>query len=325
MGLAGSAMVSGAMGLGNAAAATGGRGFFTNPVIAANHPDPAVLRVGETFYLYSTSGRGRFPVLTSANMVDWTYVGSSMTGLAPWAQNGRHWAPEVIENNGQYLMYYCARKANSNDQAISVAVADRPLGNFVDLRTEPLVYQQAEGGSIDASPFRDADGSLWLAWKNDGNHIGVASYLYLQRLSDDGLTLVGEAQRILGRDQEWETYTIEGPSIVLVDGVYHLIYSAGEYWNESYGVGYATAPAITGPWTKPLDQPVLRANAEAAGPGHGMPIKVGERWWYVYHAWEPDSIGQPPGRLVWLSQMRFTDEGLKIDAPSRKPQIRPRA
>lgn len=35
--------------------------------------------------------------------------------------------------------------------------------------TKPLVCQHGDGGSIDASPFGDGDGSLYLHWKNDGN------------------------------------------------------------------------------------------------------------------------------------------------------------
>jgi beta-xylosidase len=318
---AGGVTAAAALGAPQAVAAAG----FQNPVESTNHPDPAVLYADGAFYLYSTAGRmGAMPVLTSPDLVNWSEVGNGMPVIAPWSVPGRHWAPEVIEVGGRYLSYYTARRADLNQQAVSVSVAESPAGPFVDNRSTPLIAQTDEGGSIDASPFRDADGALWLLWKNDGNSRGLPSYIYLQRLTDDGLELVGDPQRIIGMDQPYETYTIEGASVIIHKGLYYCFYSTGEYWNGSYGVCWATAPAITGPWTKQGDGPILSGNDVAAGPGHGMPIKVGPHWWYVYHAWQPDHVGEDPGRLVWLSRLKFTDEGPVIDGPRVRNPLKPK-
>ena len=287
---------------------------YQNPVEPTNHPDPAVLYADGAFYLYSTAGSmGAMPVLTSPDLINWTEVGNGMPVIASWSVSGRHWAPEVMRVGNRYHSYYTARRADNGQQAVSVSVADSPAGPFVDDRSAPLVGQADEGGSIDASPFRDPDGSLWLLWKNDGNAVGLPSYIYLQRLTDDGLELQGEPQRIIGMDQPYEKYTIEGASVIVHQGAYYCFYSTGEYWNDSYGVCWATAPKVTGPWTKQGNGPILSGNEVASGPGHGMPIKVGPHWWYVYHAWEPD--GEPSGRLVWLSWLRFGDDGPVIDGP----------
>lgn len=319
---------SGAAAFATAVGVTGGtaeaaphRGY-TNPVESTSRPDPAVIFDGGAFYLYSTNGgAGRMPVLTSPDLITWTPVGDGMPDIAPWSVSGRHWAPEVIKVNDRYLSYYTARRADIQQQAVSVAVAESPTGPFTDDRQTPLVGQSDEGGSIDASPFRDADGSLWLLWKNDGNAAGLTSHIYLQQLSDDGLELIGDPQRIIGMDRPYETYTIEGASVIIHQGVYYCFYSTGEYWNDTYGVCWATAPSITGPWTKPGDGPILVGNDVASGPGHGMPIKVGPHWWYVYHAWEPD--GEPEGRLLWLSRLTFSGRGPAIDGPHLNNPFRP--
>ncbi|HEY9291672.1 MAG TPA: glycoside hydrolase family 43 protein [Microlunatus sp.] len=294
---------------------------YHNPVEPTSHPDPAVLWADGAFYLYSTNGSQRMPVLSSPDLINWTAVGDGMPVIAPWSVSGRHWAPEVMEINGRYHSYYTARRADLAQQAVSVAVSESPAGPFVDDRTTPLVGQSDEGGSIDASPFRDADGSLWLLWKNDGNAVGLPSYIYLQQLTDDGLELRGEPQRIIGMDRPYETYTIEGASVIIHQGRYYCFYSTGEYWNGSYGVCWATAPSLTGPWTKPADGPILAGNDVASGPGHGMPIKVGPHWWYLYHAWQPS--GEPAGRLVWLSRMRFLGDRPVIDGPWADNPYRP--
>lgn len=307
--------------IGGTAEAAPQRGY-RNPVEATSHPDPAVLYAEGSFYLYSTNGSmGTMPVLTSPDLINWTEVGNAMPVIADWSVSGRHWAPEVIKVGDRYLSYYTARRADIAQQAVSVAVSDSPTGPFVDNRSAPLVGQQTEGGSIDPSPFRDTDGSLWLLWKNDGNAAGLPSYIYLQRLSDDGLELRGDPQRIVGMDRPYETYTIEGPSVFVHKGTYYCLYSTGEYWNDSYGVCWASAPTISGPWTKPGDGPILVSNDVAKGPGHGMPIKVGAQWWYLYHAWEPD--GEPAGRLLWLSRMKFGGHGPVIDGPHVENPFRP--
>ncbi|WP_172805764.1 glycoside hydrolase family 43 protein [Brachybacterium sp. P6-10-X1] len=309
-----------AAGLASAHAAAG----YTNPVIATNQPDPGILRVGQRYYLYSTAGTaGNMPVLRSPDLVHWHLVGDGQPVIAAWANHGRHWAPEVIEVDGRYHAYYTAWERATDRQAIGVAVADRPEGPFVDEAATPLLSTPAEGGCIDASPFRDEDGTLWLLWKNDGNAAGQDSYLFAQPLTASGLSLHGSRTRILERDQEWEVYTIEGPAIIRDGGRYYLFYSAGEYWNETYGVGVAVADSVDGPWTKIDDGPLLAANEVAAGPGHGMPVRAADGVWYVYHAWRPDSIGEDPGRQIWISPVRFESDGVHIDGPAIRNPYRP--
>lgn len=320
--LAGTGGIAAWAAVGGVAGAAPQAGGYTNPVWSTNNPDPAVIWAEGSFYMYATNGAQRLPVLKSPNLIDWTLVGDGMPTIAPWCVSGRHWAPEVIRTDkNRYLAFYTAHQADPDQQAVSVAVSSSPVGPFVDNRTTPLVGQTELGGSIDPSPFRDSDGSLWLLWKNDGNAIGIESKIYLQRLSDDGLELQGEPQAIIGMDQPYETYTIEGPSVMMYRGRYYCFYSTGQYWNETYGVCWATAPAITGPWTKPGGGPIMVSNDVAKGPGHGMPIKVGAQWWYLYHAWEPDGV--PGGRLTWLSRLNFGPNGPTIDGPHLDNPVRP--
>ncbi|MFC7376156.1 MULTISPECIES: glycoside hydrolase family 43 protein [unclassified Brachybacterium] len=311
-------------GLGLAAAPAHAARGYTNPVIATNQPDPGVLEVAGRYYLYSTAGAmGNMPVLRSKDLVDWKPLGDGQPEIAAWANPGRHWAPEVLDVGGKFHAYYTAWERATDRQAIGVAVADSPEGPFVDSDEAPLLSTPEEGGCIDASPFRDEDGSLWLLWKNDGNAADQDSFLFAQRLAEDGRSLVGERTRILERDQAWEIYTIEGPSVITHEGRYYLFYSAGEYWNETYGVGVAVADAIDGPWTKITDTPVLSANEVAAGPGHGMPVRTRDGLWYVYHAWQPEHIGEDPGRLTWISPVTIENGTVSIDGPKIENRTRP--
>lgn len=299
---------------------------FTNPVFAQNFPDPFVLEHDGTFYAYATNGdMGHMPVLTSTDLVEWTAAGNAMPELAPWVESGRTWAPEITElEPGRFLAYYTARDPEIGHQCIGVAEASDPLGPFVDTSSEPLICQEDEGGSIDASPFTDVDGRHYLLWKNDGNAVEARSWIYGQELASDGLSLVGEPQRLLTHDQEWEDLLIEGASVWIHEGRYYMFYSGNGYWSSQYGVGYAVADSILGPWEKPQDEPLMSANEFAEGPGHGMVLEANGRTWYVHHAWHPGMVGEnPPGRTMWLAPMTFSDGVPTIEGPSQEVPTHP--
>ena len=73
-------------------------------------------------------------------------------------RRGSTWAPSVLARDGGYVAYYTVRDTTSGHQCISAAVASSPAGPFRDDSWGPLVCQREHGGSIDPSPFVDADG-----------------------------------------------------------------------------------------------------------------------------------------------------------------------
>ncbi|WP_168217676.1 glycoside hydrolase family 43 protein [Occultella kanbiaonis] len=297
---------------------------ITNPVHGRNFPDPFVLEVDGRWYGYATEGEvGTLPILRSNDLVTWDVVGEGMPRLAPWSVAGRHWAPEIAAfGTDRYVAYYTAMERVTRNQCIGTAVAASPEGPFEDVAEVPFIGQHDEGGSIDASPFTDVDGTRYLLWKNDGNHIGVDSWVYLQQLSPDGLELVGEPHRLLTHDQAWEGHLVEGPFLWIQDGRYVLFYSANDYASADYGVGYAVADDLLGPYTKPSDEPLMRSTDDAAGPGHGMVVETGGRTWYVHHAWPPDAVGaKVPGRTMWLTELRWTRGVPVLDGPRARVEI----
>ena len=116
---------------------------------------------GDTFYAYTTNGdAGNMPVIRSADLHTWEAVGDAMPELATWVFAGRTWAPGVIAVDDSFIAYYTAAQLGTGLQCVGRAIADDPEGPFVDDSDEPLVCQEDEGGSIDASPFRRR---RWLA------------------------------------------------------------------------------------------------------------------------------------------------------------------
>jgi beta-xylosidase len=270
-------------------------------------------------------GAVNVPVMRSDDLAHWVSLGDALPRLPGWAAAGRSltWAPAVVQREGRFVLFYTARHAALGLQCVTRAVADSPAGPFVDWSTEPFICQRDLGGSIDPSPFVDADGTLYLYWKNDGNCCGRPVGLWGQRLSADGSTLIGAPVQLLARDQTWEGPLIEGPDMWRDGSRYYLFYSANWYLSDRYAVGYGVCGSPLGPCSKPLAGPILASSAAAAGPG-GQTIFTDARGvtWLAYHAWTSPRIGYDAGgvRSLRIDRVRFVDGAPVIDGPTTTPQ-----
>ena len=280
------------------------------PLHPADFPDPHVLRVGSTYYAYgSNTGGLNVQVMRSSDRERWEHLGDALPQLPTWARAGRTWSPSTLARGDRFVLYYVAWEPRSNRQAISAASAADPAGPFVDTSTRPLVFQLERGGSIDPSPFVDDDGTAYLLWKSDDNALHRPSSLFAQRLSDDGLSLVGDATELLRHDGRWERPLIEAPSLVKAHGAYFLFYSANWWESPNYTIGYATAPSVLGPYRKRTRRrPWLSSGVTAAGPGGQEFFTDPEGgWWMAYHAWTPGTVGYAAGgaRSLRIAPVQF--------------------
>jgi beta-xylosidase len=277
------------------------------PVYQDNFPDPHVLLHNGEFIAYATNSGLNLPMLSSKDLVHWAPVVDAqgrrvdgMPSLASWAEEGRTWAPEVLKVGNQWLLYYTARSRALKTQCVGVAIAADPRGPFRDPSGAPLVCQTDQGGTIDANPFRDADGKLYLYYKSDGNAVGKTTYIWGQRLTDDGLKITGDAVPLIKDDQKWEWKLVEAPQMVKAPSNYQLFYSAAFFgWDaterlSNYATGYANCTGPLGPCTDAPDNPLLHSFNEReagclSGPGHPSIFRVGTRTFMAFHAWAATS------------------------------------
>ena len=282
---------------------------FTNPVWNQDFPDPFVLHVGDTYYAYATNGDGdQVQTLTSKDLVHWHRGPDALPHVGSWGYNGATWAPEVLPRaDGSYVLYY------TSGQCVGRATAHTPLGPFVDHSPRPLVCQNDLGGSIDASPFRSGN-ELYLVWKNDGNAVSKATWIWAQRLSADGMRLVGRRRTIERNDAPWEGSVVEGPVLWHHGGRLYLFYSGNAYDTDSYAVGYATCTSPLGPCHDAAENPILHTRCRAHGPGHNALIEVDGRTWIVYHAWLPNHAGDK--RVLWIDKLDWRDGKPRVEGPT---------
>lgn len=305
---------------------TAGPDQFINPVIERNFPDPDLVLVDDTYYAYATNdGMVHVQSARSTDLVRWEQLDNALPALPAWTQPGLTWAPEVTSWDGgeSFVLYFTARDAASDRQCIGAATSPSPEGPFSAIGDTPFICQVDLGGSIDAAAFTDDDGTRYLLWKSDGNCCGRPVYIYIQEVSEDGLSLLGEPVELITNDQLWEGNLVEAPTLWKHEGRYYLFYSANDYSGIDYAIGYAMADAPTGPYTKPLDAPLLATDfgvGAALGPG-GQDIVVnneGETW-LIYHSWDATNAV----RRMNIDRLLWEDGQPVVEGPDKGPQPRP--
>jgi beta-xylosidase len=316
------------------------------PVLRENFPDPFVLRHGNEFLAYATNangGQANVQMASSTNLVDWALIRDggrlhdAMPVLPPWARGGFTWAPEVLRTDSGFILYFTAKDRSSGLQCIGAATSSDPRGPFTSNAAGPVICQRDLGGTIDAAPFRDADGQLYIYYKNDGNNpqVRLPTDLFAQRLAPDGLSVVGEPVALLRNDREWEAHVIEAPTMVRNGDNYILFFSANHFGWETdqrlspYSMGYARCRGPMGPCTDAPNNPILYSyNSREAGclsgPGHTSVFDAGGRQFITFHGWAatPGCRRSSEGaRYMYVAPLGWRDGAPQI-APSLRPVAR---
>jgi beta-xylosidase len=278
--------------------------------------DPFVLPVqrgplaGEFFVLGTNDFPSHVPTAHSTDLQHWEAGPDALPTLPAWAspdrRNSLTWAPAVLETPVQYVMYVSVQDSASHRECISAATSANPDGPYRDAVGSPFVCQPDLGGSIDPSVFRDEAGDLHLLWKSDGNCCNLASVLWEQGLSADGLHLTGSPHRLLQSSLAWQGGIVENPALTPAQhGGYWLFYSANLWNRAEYGTGLAFCREITGPCKETSGKAFLASEGDQYSPG-GLEVfrDEGGRTWVVYAVWNRPSRN---GRFYCCRSIDFAE------------------
>lgn len=271
-----------------------------NPLFA----DPTIFCYNGIYYLYGTNGvnsNDGFTAYTSKDLASWKPAGKVLTPGQSFGTKG-FWAPQVFRYKGRFYMAYTA------NEHIAIAVADSPLGPFRQKKMEPL---DATVRMIDPFLFFDNDKVyLYHVRLREGNRIFVAEL-------DKGLNGIIETtvRECLHAQKGWENTTdakwgvAEGPTVFRRADYYYMLYSANDFRNPDYAVGYATSRSPFGPWKKFKGNPVIARKVTGVnGSGHGDLFKdKAGMWRYVFHTHYSNERVAP--RKTALIEIFFKKEG----------------
>ena len=274
---------------------------YTNPVVRGFNPDPSVCRVGEDYYLVTSSFQyyPGVPLYHSKDLVNWEQIGHVLTResqlyLKGANSNGGIYAPVIRHHNGRFYM-------------ITTNVST--VGNFIvttdDIRGEWSDPIPVKVGGIDPSLFWDEDGKCWYTGSADG---GI---LLCQINPDTGEVLTTPKRVWDGTGGRWP----EAPHIYKKDGWYYLMIAEGGT-EFGHNETIARSRRIEGPYTSAPHNPIL-AHYKAAtqsnpiqGVGHADIVQAHDgSWWLVCLGFRTQSgMHHLLGRETFLAPVRW-DEG----------------
>lgn len=254
---------------------------YKNPVIPGFYPDPSVCRVGNDYYLVTSSFEyfPGVPVFHSKDLINWKQIGHCLTrdsqlNLDKCYFSAGIYAPTIRYHDGVFYMVTTNVSGSGN---FYVSATD-PAGEWSD----PIWVKQ---GGIDPTLFWDDDGTCYFM-SNGGFEGGTAiSKIDIatgKLLSEPVTVWLGEGGRFP-----------EAPHIYKKDGYYYLLIAEGgtEY---AHAVTIARSKNIFGPYESCPSNPILTHSKRSAqnspiqGVGHADLIQAHDgSWWAVFLGFRP--------------------------------------
>ena len=240
-----------------------------NPILPGFNPDPSIVRVGDDFYV-ATSTFEWFPgvqIHHSRDLVHWRLLSRPLTrpsqlNMLGDADSCGVWAPCLTYADGLFWLIYTDVKRYGRTTVGGASGASlRDFHNYlvtcptIDGEWSDPIYLNSSG--FDPSLFHDNNGKKYLLnqlWdhrpgKNRFNGIVVQEYSVPER------KLIGERKHIFAGTAIGLT---EGPHVYQRGGYYHLLVAeGGTSWGHA--VTMARSRSLTGPYELHPDTHVLTA------------------------------------------------------------------
>lgn len=256
----------------------------SNPILPGFYPDPSVCRVGEDYYLV-TSTFAYFPgvpIFHSKDLVNWKQIGNVLdreeqVNLKGVKHSGGIFAPTIRYNNGTFYLI----TTNVGNGGNFIVTATNPAGPW----SEPYFIEGADG--IDPSLFFDDDGRCYYTGtkgRREGERYYGDNEIWVQELDVQNMKLIGESYAIWHgalRNVVWP----EGPHIYKKDGRYYLVIAeAGTA--HAHAVTVASGTSITEPFTGYNCNPILThrhlgLDYPIVNVGHGDLVETQNGEWYM--------------------------------------------
>ncbi len=206
-----------------------GNGTFTNPVLNADYPDPDITRVGNDFYMVSTTfvNSPGIKVLRSSDLVNWELVGhaaSTLDGgnlynmIGGTAYRQGMWASSIRYRNGTF--YVAVQPSFS---AGRIYYATNPAG--------PWSYYQLDRGIYDPGLFFDDNGTGYIVCGHGPQSV--------MQLNANYSAIVSQVDNVINSGGE-------GSHLVKANGYYYLFNANPGVW--PFQLRCSRATNIYGPW-----------------------------------------------------------------------------
>lgn len=289
---------------------------INNPILKGFNPDPSIIRVGEDYYI-ATSTFEWFPgvqIHHSKDLINWEVIAQPLNRLSQLDMRGNPdscgvWAPCLTYDNGIfYLVYSNVRSFDGNwkDTPNYLVTSKDILGDWSD-----PVYLTSVG--FDGSLFHDDDGRKYFSSMIVDHRKGkLFGGIILREYDPRAQKLIGVQHKIF---EGTELGLTEAPHFYRKGAYYYLITAEGgtEY---GHAVTVARSKQITGPYEVHPDNPILTVRNHPSAPlqkvGHADLVQTQDGDWYIVFL-----VGRPLteqgfcilGRETAIEQLAWSDDG----------------
>lgn len=295
---------------------------FRNPVIRGVAPDPSICRVGNDFYLATSSFDfwPGIPIHHSTDLVHWELIGHAVTrpdqvwpgGDADSAIN--LFAPTLRYSDGTF--YVACTNASPRD--LQLGMMGGIVGNFV-VHTDDPAGEWSRAAWVDQEAFDPsltfADGICYytrrtLDFRDPAKGLGPIVQGEINPRTGE---ILRPLQPITPGYGGFESNDIEGPHLYRIGDVYYL-FSAEGGTERGHMQTIARSASPYGPFEPAPHNPVLTHRHLTVQPiqctGHADLVEAPDgSWWAVFLATrQADMLGPHLlGRETWLAPVEWRD------------------
>ena len=275
--------------------------MIENPILPGFNPDPSILRVGEDYFV-ATSTFEWFPgvqIHHSRDLVNWRLLTRPLDRLSQLDMRGNSnsggiWAPCLTHDDTQFYLIYTDVKGWGPNEVFKDTHNYLVTAPSIEGPWSDPIYLNSSG--FDPSLFHDADGRKYLInmlWDHRARHNPFAG-IVLQELGTTTYALKGQVHNIFAGT---ELGVVEGAHLYQKDGWYYLLTAEGGT-SYQHAVSLARSRDLLGPYEVHPQNPLLTSLGHPEvllqKAGHGSLVETQSGEWYLAHL-----CGRPlePGHL----------------------------
>ena len=291
--------------------------YYTNPMFlpyqsrAIGVGDPASIRWMGKYYMTVSRNPSDPGVMMweSTNLVNWEYLGT----VSNASQVQDAWAPEIMYYEGDFYMYTSGPDQNHRVLKLETSSQTKP-SPFGEYNVENSNLFPNAKHDIDATPFRDDDGSLYFLFSG----VGGIDYIKTDSPIDGNKPVIKLTECFVKvpEDDRNSTWT-EGPTIIKQNGIYYMTYCGNDVIRTDYQVHAASGNSIeTLSPNAVSNNPILKhTEGFYNGTGHshnvlGPDLKNYYTTYHVkHHEGHLSDNGKPLMRSLMLDKITFLPNG----------------
>lgn len=310
--------------------------IIQNPIISGMAPDPSVIRVGEDYFVATSTFHWTpgIPIYHSNDLVNWELITHVLVedevNLRGTDTPAGVWAPNLTYDyqTKKFWMTYCqmvnmgGREFNANSYTM---FADEISGPW----SEP---KYATSIGIDPSLFHDLDGKKYLSileWESREGYPSPGT-IVMAEFDEESGQITGDWHHIT---QGFTTRgCLEAPHVYKRNDYYYLLLASGGT-GYAHGVEIGRSKNIFGPYEgHPSQEPIITSSPqhlfslgdpdaghfEMYNPhsvlqksGHGSLVETSNGEWYIFHLMSRplnNKLLNPLGRETSIQAMTWTSD-----------------